>query len=282
MHGHGSPQRSMEDIRLLWLDLTVGLQTAELPKGFSEHCKIQYCQTENQARALCSTGSVEVICVDFDYPGRRGLRTLQALKASFPSIPVLMLTLQHSESLSVWAFRTRVWDYMVKPIPASEVTRCFRGLKEVLLKRISQPERSVSMPVQLIPSEASASLPEADELALLPAVNYVEKHFRAKILLEDVAPLCNMNPFRFSRVFKAAYGLGFRDYVLQYRLREACRMLENPEAVITDVCYAVGFNDTSYFTRVFRKHFHVVPSAVVGSAAGLVGERLYQLPLFGK
>jgi YesN/AraC family two-component response regulator len=272
----------MEDIRLLWLDLSVGLQTAELPRGFAEHCQIQYCQTENQARDLCVAGSVEVICIDFDYPGRRGLRTLQALKSSFPSIPVLMLTLQHSESLAVWAFRTRVWDYMVKPIAASEIARCFRGLKEVLEKRNDQRERSVSMPVQLIPSEASASLPEADELALLPAVNYVEKHFRAKILLEDVAPLCSMNPFRFSRVFKAAYGLGFRDYVLQYRLREACRMLENPEAVITDVCYAVGFNDTSYFTRVFRKHFHVVPSAVVGSAAGLIGDHLYQLPLFGK
>jgi AraC-like DNA-binding protein len=83
-----------------------------------------------------------------------------------------------------------------------------------------------------------------------------------------------MSPFRFSRTFKSAYQSGFREYVQQYRLREACRMLQSPNAVVTDVCYAVGFNYASYFTRMFRKYFNVVPSAIVGSTVNPSGQTL--------
>jgi AraC-like DNA-binding protein len=74
-----------------------------------------------------------------------------------------------------------------------------------------------------------------------------------------------MSPFRFSREFKKTFGKTFRDYLIDYRLKEACRLLENPAATITDVTYAVGFNDPSYFSRVFKQRFGVTPSLMVGT-----------------
>ena len=116
------------------------------------------------------------------------------------------------------------------------------------------------------PEEASAPAPTSNEATLAPAINHIEMSFREKISVDDVAALCRVSSFRFSKLFKATYGVAFREYVLRYRLREARRMLESPAAVVTDVCYAVGFNDNSYFSRMFRKYFGCAPSALLGVA----------------
>ena len=250
--------------RALWLDLTVSLQDGEaasrLPDGFT----IIHADSHVRANALCDAGEVDVLCLDYDYPDRSGLRVLQSLKADFPSIPIVMFTLQHSESLAVWAFRTRVWDYIVKPAPEEEVLRCFKGIEEILKKRKEQPLREAVKSTSWTPEEASAPAPTSNEVTLAPAINHIEMSFREKISVDDVAALCHVSPFRFSKLFKATYGIAFREYVLRYRLREARRMLESPAAVVTDVCYAVGFNDNSYFSRMFRKYFGTAPSALLG------------------
>jgi len=75
-----------------------------------------------------------------------------------------------------------------------------------------------------------------------------------------VSTLCDMSPFRFSRSFHETYGLTFQDYVMRYRILESCRLLKNPSTNITDVAYAIGFNDASYFSRTFRRYVGTSPS----------------------
>jgi AraC-like DNA-binding protein len=73
-----------------------------------------------------------------------------------------------------------------------------------------------------------------------------------------------MSPFRFSRGFKEAFGIAFRDYVVRYRLRQAYSLLKNPNISITDVAFSVGFSEVSYFSRIFKKYFGVSPSERFG------------------
>lgn len=258
----------MQDIQLLWLDQTVALQEAELPPRIGEHLHFEYNRSVPAVVQAMEQGRVHALVIEFDYPDRKGLRLIQQLRKSHPRVPVVMITLQHSEALAVWSFRTRVWDYLVKPLSAHEIDRCFGALKK-LLQEISRdrPARAIAMPAQLIPEEAGAPIERTDEVPYLPALNFVDQHFRSKIRSEEVARLCNMSPYRFSRGFKEQFGMGFREYVLQHRLRQAGHMLENPHAVVSDVCYACGFNDPSYFARMFRRFFGVAPSEAVGSVA---------------
>ena len=102
-------------------------------------------------------------------------------------------------------------------------------------------------------------LPEGDK-SLQPAIYYVEQNFREKITADNVASLCGMSSFRFSRNFKNTYGIAFRDYVVRYRLREAYHMLETGHTSVTEAAYACGFNDVGYFSRVFKRYFNTSPS----------------------
>jgi YesN/AraC family two-component response regulator len=241
----------------------VSLKEGELPAGFDESCETIYCSDTQQVPELLAQHVVDFVCFDFDYPDRTGLRMLRDLKLAYPSLPVLMLTVQHSESLAIWAFRNKIWDYLVKPVPKHDMTRCLAALKQAAAHRRAQNSRELAARTEKIPDEI-AFAPKADEHSLAPAIAYVEQNFRSRVKSDEVAALCGMTPIRFSRLFKDTYGMTFRDYLVKYRLKEARRLLENPASSVADVAFAVGFQDPSYFTRIFKDRMGTTPSLLIG------------------
>jgi len=245
---------------LLWVDLTISSRHAELPDVFTESCDIRICARPNELFEEIEKGGINGVCFDMDYPDRRGLGLLRKTKSAFPSLPVLFVTLQHSESLAVWAFRSRVLDYLVKPVSQREFQRPLQALRRMSDVGPTQRGRKPLNFQADIPSEIPHKT-RVDDIALMPAVYFVKQKFREKIRSEDVASACEMSAFRFSRAFHETFGLTFQDYVLRYRILEACRLLRHPDANVTEVAYSVGFNDASYFSRAFRRFIGTSPSA---------------------
>jgi len=171
-----------------------------------------------------------------------------------------MLTEQHSEDLAVWAFRERVSDYLVKPISELQAKRTLDALTRILRPPSSETLRRVEITNVPLPLEGRFRAGNNQQLALRPAINYVEAHFRTKINAGRVAGLCGMSPSYFSRAFRTAYGITFQEYLMRLRTREAYRLLNNPNASVTDVAYTVGFNDVSYFGRMFKRYYNMSPS----------------------
>lgn len=199
---------------------------------------------------------------DFDFPTRQGLVLLRETKRACPSLPLIMLTVQHSEALAVWAFRSRVWDYFVKPLGKADVERCIASLHEMLsLRTVGAAPRSAAIPGAAIPEEHRLSgSPNDGPAALAPAISYVEQHFRSKVTSAKAASLCSLSGFQFSRLFKETYAITFQEYLLRFRIREACRLLKNPAAPVADVAHLVGFNDPSYFCKIFKRYTSISPS----------------------
>lgn len=245
---------------LLWVDLTISSRHAELPDVFTEPCDIRICSKPNELFDEIEKGGINGVCFDMDYPDRRGLELLRKTKTAFPSLPVLFVTLQHSEALAVWAFRSRVLDYLVKPVSKQDFQRSLHALRRMTDVGPTQRGRK--------PLDFSAAIPpevphrtQGTDVSLMPAIYFIKQKFREKIRSEEVAAACEMGTFRFSRAFHEIFGLTFQDYVLRYRILEACRLLRNPDANVTKVAYSVGFNDASYFSRVFRRFIGTSPSA---------------------
>jgi AraC-like DNA-binding protein len=80
------------------------------------------------------------------------------------------------------------------------------------------------------------------------------------IRVAEVAELCDMSPFHFSHEFTAEFSLTFQEYVLRCRILEACKELRHPNVSVANVAHSVGFNDPSYFSRIFRRYFDLSPS----------------------
>lgn len=253
----------MNKLKLLWVDLSVSGADPELPDGVALYCDVSRCVREQAIDQQLQRGQPDAVFFDFDYPDKTSLRMTAGLKEAFPSLPMVLLTVQHSEALAVWAFRSRFTDYLIRPVPQADLDRCLLLLEEIAGEKRAQPRRR--MPVVAIPMPEEIPAATMTASSLLPALHYIENNLTAKITGEDMARLCSMSPFRFGRAFKDAFGISFRDYVVQLRLKEASRLLENPQAQVTQVAYSVGFNDMSYFSRMFKRHFGVSPSAVQGA-----------------
>jgi AraC-like DNA-binding protein len=204
--------------------------------------------------------SCDALCFNFDFPSISGLKLIPEAKKRWPSAPILMLTQQSSSELAVWALRSRVFDLLVKPVGTEEVKRVLERVTHAVIARRSQTERRPQVTAAQLPLEARyrPQVPIAPRLQA--AIAHVAKHYLRPIPESEVALLCNMSPSRFCRQFKAAFDVTFVEYLANYRMQQAKRLLSNPAMPVADVAAAVGFNDPSYFTRVFRKQEGVSPS----------------------
>ena len=81
---------------------------------------------------------------------------------------------------------------------------------------------------------------------------YIARHYREEIKLEQLAALVAMAPSAFSRFFKQRTGRGPVDYIIDVRLGVAARMLVDTSTSVSEICYACGFNNLSNFNRTFK------------------------------
>ena len=251
-------------LKMVWVDLTVSSNGKKaLPIGMETYFDIQRSKCEKALDQIITEYVPDVVAFEFDYPDLDSLGLMAASKKAHASTPMIMVTLQHSERLAVWAFRSRMADYLVKPVPQIDIERCFKMLTQITDAKAGQGARTVTGADFDVPLEVAARVLTA-ESAFLPAIYYVAQNFDKKIQNDEVAKLCAMSPFRFSRGFKEAFGIAFRDYVVRYRLRQAYSLLKNPNISITDVAFSVGFSEVSYFSRIFKKYFGVSPSERFG------------------
>ncbi len=207
----------------------------------------------------------DIICFDYDCPDMAGLTLLRQVKKDFPSVPILMLTEHNSEELAIWALRSRVWDYFVKPIDTEAFLRAIQQLHELRKGGGSGTARKIVVPSSSGNRDqerrnATSAAANAAERGVARAKLYVAQHFAEKISAREVAELCNMSQFHFSRSFRRICGQTFSEYLLEVRVRKAIELLSRPRVTVTGACLEVGFRDLSYFGRVFKRYAGMTPS----------------------
>ncbi|MBQ2404373.1 MAG: helix-turn-helix transcriptional regulator, partial [Lachnospiraceae bacterium] len=91
-------------------------------------------------------------------------------------------------------------------------------------------------------------------------LEYIEKHYQSPITLSELAEVAGMNPQYFCRAFKEVTMQSPMDYVIYYRLEQAVRLLSATDLSVMEVAMECGFNDCSYFIRVFKKQKNITPN----------------------
>ena len=91
------------------------------------------------------------------------------------------------------------------------------------------------------------------------AILYISEHFNGPLTLEDVASHVHLHPSYFSTLFKTCIGSSFKEYLNMVRIEESKRLLANTDFSIIDIALAVGFEDQSYFSKVFKKYTGLTP-----------------------
>ncbi|MHA7966209.1 PocR ligand-binding domain-containing protein [Paenibacillus sp. CAU 1782] len=107
------------------------------------------------------------------------------------------------------------------------------------------------------------SSPEEREIAnpvLQPALDYIHSHKGEQVTLKQAAELCHLSPSYFSRLFAKETGENFTVYLARLKIKWAKKLLEATDMPISQISDELGFNESGYFIKTFKKYEDITPA----------------------
>ena len=129
--------------------------------------------------------------------------------------------------------------------------------RELSCEGVSSPFVFISLIYRLIHSLFS-EMSEKTDLAERTK-QYIKFNYMNDLTVSDIATHFGYERSYLFRVFKRAYGVGVKEYILKVRMQQAKTLLEKGYSV-GRIAYAVGYNDQSGFSKAFKKYFGFSPS----------------------
>ena len=146
-----------------------------------------------------------------------------------------------------------------------------RGLsKEVIVSHDIMTFGLGESPMEDLMRETSESRPHSTSSSsqyVLNAIKYIQFNYSHDISIDDVAKSVGVSRSHLYRVFMLNVGKSPIDYLTEYRVNEACKLLRSGTLSIAEVAASVGFLDQFYFSRVFKRAKGVPPSKYMTSQA---------------
>lgn len=146
---------------------------------------------------------------------------------------------------------------------SQEQTESYFYDMNMLNKAVSFQELSIltSNLVENITQTIATSSYSGSSQIIRLAIKNVNENYKNRISLKTVANHLHTNPSYLSMLFKQEMGITFTDYLNQVRINRSCELLTNTSLNLIDVSLQAGFDDQSYFSKVFKKYKGVTPKS---------------------
>lgn len=216
-----------------------------------------------EALEVLDNEAVALVLTDVMMPVMDGVELTRQLRGrkDIANCPVIMLTAKHDDEARAEAYKAGADAYITKPFNTS-----------VLLARIQnllQQRRNTDAEVseKLFGGIKDMKLGTTDQDFLNACIRAVQQHIAdADFDLPMFARVMNASKSTLYKKLRALTGLNTSAFIRSVRMKSACELLRNnPKAHISDVAYAVGYNDPKYFSSCFKKDFGCLPSEYVAS-----------------
>lgn len=204
----------------------------------------------------------DIIISDVMMPEKDGFEVCDALKRDprTSHVPVVLLTARAAVEDRIAGLERGADAYMAKPFNQEELLVQLQNLLQSR-RRLQDRYRRLDAPV------AHASPDEKIEDAfLLDLRGVIETEINnADLSIEALCRRIGMSRMQLHRKIKALTGRSTALYVRSVRLQRAMELLAGSDMNVSEIAYAVGFDDPKYFSRVFSEEFGLAPSEVRGN-----------------
>lgn len=187
----------------------------------------------------------DLLITDIKMPDLTGIEVLIRAKKIYPQLQVVMLSAFDSFEYARDALMYGAEAYLLKPVEISQLDTVMNKINDNFLQferknffsRYAKREKDIAESSDIVEN----------------ARQYIHAHYDEKITLEQVAASCHTSPSYLSTTFKARTGCSFVDYLVSVRMKKARELLEFSSYRIIDIAQKVGYEDYTYFCKVFKK-----------------------------
>jgi len=194
---------------------------------------------------------IDIVLTDIRMAGMDGLELLKEMRGRGWEHPVVMITGHDEFEYARTAFRLGAADYLLKPINKIEIQEVLTNLQKSLKETRLSEESSAAVP---------AVLPREGNEFVEALVKKIHEEYDQDLSISLLSEQAGFNASYISRIFKAATGKGFVQYLTEIRMKEAAELLKTSKMSVAEIAKSVGFWDVGHFSRTFKREFGLSPA----------------------
>ena len=204
----------------------------------------EYAESAAEAMEKIKQEMPDIVLTDIMMPGIDGFELIEWIKTNSYNCEIIILTAYGTFEYARKALDFGVTGYLLKPINEAE-------LKDLINKAIYNINQNSKQPDHI--NAVNYSLP------VRLACEYIEKNFQENINLNKISNYVSLSKNYFCNIFKKETGITIWDYLIKIRMEEAKQMLLDTGLKTYEVSERVGYDDPSYFGRLFKKYTGFTP-----------------------
>ena len=214
-----------------------------------------------EALAVLDNHYVNLVVSDVMMPQMDGFELCKTIKSdlSYSHIPVVLLTAKTNIQSKIEGLEPGADAYIEKPF---SVEYLLANISSLIHNREKLRQTFAKSPFV---AANTMALTKADEEFIWKLNDIIQANLHnPEFSMEDMADALKMSRSSFYRKIKGVLDLSPNEYLRLERLKQAAQLLKEGKSRVNEICYTVGFNSPSYFSKCFLKQFGVLPKDFIG------------------
>ena len=222
-----------ENLELKVLEKTV-------KKHFVDELEIFASSNGRKASQICDEVKPDIALLDIEMPGMNGIELAKYIKEKYADCIIIFITAYDRFDYAIEAMHIKAFDYLLKPWKEEKLCE--------LISTAIENVRSMQKTDRIVHSQKDV------------IKDYIDRNYKKDISAKDVAGILGYSDVYFSKVFKQLFDDNFINYLTKIRMDRAKLLLKDVSFNIKEVGKSVGYADSNYFTKVFKRSIGMSPS----------------------
>lgn len=228
-----------------------------LQKNLGERCRVFQAENGREALKIYREEQIQIAILDIEMPGINGIEAASQIRQEDKDCCIIFLTAFDDFSYARRAVKVQALDYLLKPYDEQELMLVVEEAMRIAGKSRKSSEEARAGNTSDLEPESGDESEESSHVRLSKVASlvseYLHDNYMFDISMQDAARAMNYSEAYFCRLFKLCFDQNFTSYLTQYRVEKAKKLLEQPTVNVKEIGKAVGYNDSNYFAKVFKR-----------------------------
>ena len=220
-----------------------------IKKFFLNELDIFMASNGKQAAGIVENTDINIALLDIEMPGMNGIELAKLIREKNHDCIIIFITAYDRFEYAIEAMHIKAFDYLLKPWKEEKLT----GLISEVISSIKEISSDDGKSENLQDSQKSI------------IKKYIKENYKRDISAGDVAGILGYSDVYFSKIFKQLFDDTFINYLTNLRIEKAKVLLKDVSFNIKEVGASVGYTDSNYFTKVFKRSVGMSPSEYRGN-----------------
>ena len=258
-----------------------------LTENLGDQCTIFQAENGREALRVYEEEKIQIAILDIEMPGITGIEAAQKIREQDGDCCIIFLTAFDEFAYAKSAITVRALDYLLKPYDEQELMLVLEEAMRLTEARMGEKAVKEQMAAGTYSGTGSdgssasatagggveasnmagrsgggavASRDEGEDFSSIRLSRvaeiidkYIHENYMFDISMQDMARMMNYSEAYFCKLFKQCFHKNFTSYLTEFRVAEAKKMLEEPTVNVKEIGKAVGYADSNYFAKVFKR-----------------------------